>query len=91
MTQTTNSAKMTSAAGQAAPTWKPGVSGPVTGRRTPSHFLRIALLTLAVVVLLAVAFVVGRATADSTPAHGPAAVTPASQTSNYICRVGRPC
>jgi hypothetical protein len=52
---------------------------------------RLALIALAIVILLAVSFVVGRATvstAQRVPAIAPATGV---QTNTAPCRLGRPC
>ena len=70
------------------------VAAPAT-RRAPTHVLRATLLALAVVVLLVLSFVVGRATADPSPAHAPTVVpataAPGVSDNRDICRVGKPC
>jgi hypothetical protein len=60
------------------------------------HGLRLALLALAVVVLLAVSFVLGRVTDGSSsvvPAVRPAVAAHATSSHpNWVpCNVGRPC
>ena len=64
---------------------------PVT--RTPAwtQVLRIAIATVAIVALLAIAFVVGRATSPS--AHAATTVAPPAHvtTTTTGCRMGRPC
>jgi hypothetical protein len=65
---------------------------PVATRTEPSwsHVLRIALVTVAVALLLAGAFVLGRLTVHS--AHAAPAVTPAPVVTTTLgCRMGRPC
>jgi hypothetical protein len=64
---------------------------PVTAGQSWSHAARLVLITLAIVVLLAVSFVLGRAT-GSTAQHVPAiAPTVGVHTSIDDCRVGRAC
>jgi hypothetical protein len=52
---------------------------------------RVALVTLAVIVLLAVAFVLGRATGTSAHAVTTVIHTPAVTPTTTFCRLGRPC
>jgi len=66
------------------------VAAPTPTELSWSHILRIALVTVAVALLLAAAFVLGRATVHSAhaapvPAHAPVVTT------TLGCRMGRPC
>jgi hypothetical protein len=70
------------------------VSSPLDATSSWRHGLRLALLTLAVVVLLAVSFVLGRVTDTSSPtvpAPPPAAHVSGGQSNAVPCHVGRPC
>ena len=75
---------------------------PAVSRTEPSwsHVLRVGLVTVALVVLLAGAFVLGRATADTSHAAPVAHAAPAATaapaasavpTTTTGCRRGRPC
>ncbi len=71
------------------------VAVPMTGGQSRIHGLRLALLALAVVILLAGAFVIGRLTVGSTT-HAPAVTTtgistPAAPPSTTFCQMGRAC
>jgi hypothetical protein len=70
------------------------ITAPVNTGSSSVHAVRIALVTLAIVALLAVAFVVGRVTtssAHSSPAIAPAVPTAGIHTTPSTCRMGRPC
>ncbi len=78
-------------------------TSPVTAGKSWTHATRVTLIALAVVVLLALSFVLGRAsgsTTQSVPAIAPAAgidqhvgdrAEGRVQTSTVPCRIGRPC
>ena len=72
-------------------------TAPITAGASWTHSARLALVALAVVVLLAVSFVVGRATVSSSPSAP--ATSPATTTAPFIgepstpadCHLGRAC
>jgi hypothetical protein len=63
------------------------VTTPRSAVSSTRRFVHLALIAIASIVLLVVAFVVGRSSADSTPAK-PARVV---QVNSQPCRVGIPC
>jgi hypothetical protein len=64
------------------------VAVPVTSSPSRARALGAVFITLAIVALVAVSFVIGRATASS--AHrAPAPLSSLSSTD--VCRIGRPC
>jgi len=66
------------------------VGAPSTTSQPWTRGMRAAFLAVAIVVLLAVSFVVGRATVNS--GHAPAIVpTSVSHSSIDSCRMGRAC
>jgi hypothetical protein len=71
------------------------IAAPMTTGNSRIHGLRLALIALAVVVLLAGAFVIGRITVSS--AQRPPAVatsgfsTPAAPPTTSFCQMGRAC
>ena len=76
------------------------LAAPATAGTSWTHAARVGLIALAIVVLLAVSFVLGRATVSSTqsvPAIAPAASVPAiapaagGHTSTPPCYAGQPC
>lgn len=67
------------------------ISAPVIAGPSWTHATRVVLVALAIVVLVAMSFVVGRvtvSTAQQAPAIAPAAP---AQTNPYVCRTGRAC
>ncbi|HVN51468.1 MAG TPA: hypothetical protein VMT43_08550 [Acidimicrobiales bacterium] len=68
----------------------------------PAHPLRVVFVALAIVVLLAASFVIGRVTVGTTT-HSPAVAPPATVApaapaassgnapTTWACRMGRPC
>jgi hypothetical protein len=67
------------------------ISAPGSVERTWRQATSATLLALAVVVLLAVSFVIGRATVGTT--HHSPSIAPAStvKTGDITCHVNRPC
>jgi hypothetical protein len=65
------------------------ISVPVAGPSRAST-LRLALFVLAVVALVAVAFVLGHLTGQ-TVHHVSVIAPPATHTTATVCRMGRPC
>jgi hypothetical protein len=65
---------------------------PALGAASPPHTIRLALVAVLVVVLLAAAFVVGRATATTT-SHAPTApaATPVRPAPQHCGIPGIPC
>ena len=69
------------------------ITAPANAGSSSITAVRVALVTLAVVALLALAFVVGRVTnssAHSSPAIAPVTVTGVHPTAT-TCQMGRPC
>jgi len=74
------------------------ISAPVPAGQSSINGLRLVLVTLAIVVLFAASFVIGRVTASTTSHTAPAStpVAPAAPASGATptttaCRMGRPC
>jgi hypothetical protein len=67
------------------------ITAPANAGSSSITALRVALVTLAVVALLALAFVVGRVTNSS--AHSSPAIAPTTgvHPTATICHMGRPC
>ncbi len=77
MTATAVAPSVSSAADPASTSW--------------GHIVRVVLVTVAIVVLLAGAFVLGRATGTSAHAVTTVIHTPAVTPTTTFCRLGRPC
>jgi len=66
------------------------LAGPVGAQQSWTFATRVALAAMAVVILLAASFVLGRATVGRHPvALVPTSTAP--QTNTAQCRFGRPC
>jgi hypothetical protein len=66
------------------------LAGSVSTGRSWTFSTRVALAAVAVIILLAAAFVIGRTTVGSQHVAAVPAST-AAQTSAALCRFGRPC
>jgi hypothetical protein len=74
------------------------LTAPATTRRRWTDAIRVGLIALGIVVLVALSFVAGRATATATTIHrvptiAPAATVPTNTgpTDTVLCHFGRPC
>jgi len=65
------------------------LSTPTTTGHSGTHAVRLALIALAIIVLLAVSFALGRANVTTTKA--PTVAPIASPSSAEPCRMGRAC